>query len=172
MREKLRYNQSSFDEVFSADGARELFHAYIGGLYSQENGPMTVSSWVFDLVASPEERRNMAINSPQYQQGSYNWPSVSPPASHSPIDNYSNYSQSGSCTASSASQQLYPGAPMYDALPRRLANSPLQQPFKTHTAYLRCLNEIVMKRRLDVQWYTEQVGYHHPPRWKMVCIGM
>ncbi|KAF8519133.1 hypothetical protein BU17DRAFT_48019 [Hysterangium stoloniferum] len=68
LREKLRYNQSAFDEIHSHEGAREIFHAHVGGVYSQENGPMTVNCWVYNLVVPPDERKDATGGSLQHQQ--------------------------------------------------------------------------------------------------------
>lgn len=175
LREKLRYNPQSKDEIFTPEGAREVFLAYIGGVYNQPNGHGLVESWVmksfFPTVAK----------SPEYSNGN-----ASDVSHESQFNGFDTIHQSRSGNASPPLLPTHkprpppPPEPFYSPEPRSVYSSPFIRDIPPHmvdsfsrptVAVLPKFNEITTRRRMDVQWLSEQTGMQHAPLWKIECVG-
>lgn len=149
--EKLRFNPANKGDVHSKEGTRELFHAYLGAVYSQPKGPMILNAWVFRLLTPPQEHHLL----PDHGEHDIR-------LSWSP--HYAGH-----------------GLPQSDSLPikrRRSRTSHSTSPsppvnpasLPSTTVYLPRFNEIVTKKRFDVQWPAKQSGPQHAPRWEINCL--
>ncbi|KAF8576088.1 hypothetical protein K439DRAFT_1419211 [Ramaria rubella] len=54
-RDKLRYSETVVSEVNSVQVTREVFHAYVGAVYTQVNGPSEVNTWAYHLITPAED---------------------------------------------------------------------------------------------------------------------
>lgn len=148
--EKLRYNPANKGDVHSKEGIRELFHAYLGAIYSQPNGPMILNAWVFRLL-TPAQEHHLFPNPGEQHETRPSWPP-------------------------------HYGLPQSDSIPikrRRSHTSHSSTPSPTvnpvslpsTTVYLPRFNEIITKKRFEVQWPAKQSGPQHAPRWEISCVG-
>lgn len=156
----------------SPKGAREIFNAYVGGVYTQANGPLTVNSWVYKLVVPPQDR----FKSPEEQTSSYYatqppppsvpYPMPPPPPPLPPPQRYSSPLPPRSRTNSSSSARN-----VAMLLDEPFNGTPHIKPLAGKSVYLPRFNEITTRRRFNVQWPAEQKGLQHAPRWEVKCIG-
>lgn len=167
-RDKLRYNTSAHEEVNSLEGAREIFYAYVGGLYTQANGPSTVNAWVYKLVVPPQDRiKSDETQMPWHYSTQPPPPSdpypMPPPPPPLPPPQQSNTSLPPRSRANSSTARYVPMIDEpFDGAP------PMASPVKS---FLPRFNEITTRRRFTVQWPAEQKGLQHAPRWVVKCVG-
>jgi dsRNA-specific ribonuclease len=169
-RDKLRYNSRATDEVNSPEGARDIFHAYVGGVFSQATGPLLVNAWVYRLVVSPQERTKfegkMPLFLPSQQQSppqpTYPFPMPPPPPPPLTQQFSSPYLRSRTSSISSV-RNMSTDDLLGGASSAALSNGKV--------AYLPRFNEITTQRKMDVQYPAEQKGLQHAPRWVVKCVG-
>ncbi|GJJ09876.1 hypothetical protein Clacol_004100 [Clathrus columnatus] len=163
LREKLRYNPSDREEVFTPDGAREVFLAYMGGVYSQPNGHQMVESWVANAFfpstpKSPEVGNDPDMNPPPRSNSPPMLPLHKPRPT--PLD--------ATIFPPDIPRSGYSSPSLLRDIPPHMTNG-LQQR-QQGIAILPKFNEITTRRRLDVQWLAEQTGMQHAPMWKIDCV--
>ncbi|KAF8490752.1 hypothetical protein JB92DRAFT_1295642 [Gautieria morchelliformis] len=173
LRDKLRFHSDAYHQVQSPEGAREIFHAYIGGAYTQTNGPLVVNRWVEHLVVPPEDRpkpeeKVSSFYASQPPPPSYPYPVQPPPPPVPPPTLPQDKRFSARSRTSSFSSARNVAVPPDDPLGGRV-------PYTTSTTgksiYLPRFNEITTQRRLHVEYPAEQKGLQHAPRWVVTCVG-
>jgi len=156
-RERIRYNQSASDEIHSTKGARDIFHAYVGGVYTQANGPNVVNNWVYNLIVPPKDRKGVE-DAPMHRlppppNDPYPMPPPPPPGAL-----YAPRSRTNSFSSGRHTSMAIDDTSGYNA----------SAPAKV--VFLPRFNEICTQRRYNVQYPAEQGGLQHAPRWIVKCL--
>lgn len=174
-RDKLRYNANAADEVNSPQGAREIFYAYVGGVFSQATGPLTVNAWVYRLIVAPQDRQKFDAKLPFFPSQkftpplpSHTFPMQPPPPPPAPAppttQQLANMYPLRSRTSSMSSSKNMSTDDLSGA-------SSTKPPSNGRVAYLPLFNEITTQRGLSVQYPADKKGPHHAPCWVVKCVG-
>lgn len=173
----MRYNPADKDAIFTSEGAREIFLAYMGGVYDHPNGLALLLSWVMNAffpstttkLSEHEPANDLEPNQNLHLNGldglnQYRTTDESPPMLpfHKP-------------------RPSFPDTLHFPEPPRSIYSTPLKRDVPPHMAhgfmarpsvtFLPRFNEITTRRRLDVQWLAEQTGMQHAPLWTIECFG-
>lgn len=149
--------------IHTPEGAREVFHAYVGGVYTQDNGSMAVNAWAYNLIVPPESR-------PKEEENIYPPPpsvpypmAPPPPPLPPPSVPYHSRGRTSSMSSGRKVPVLADDANGYaDGYNTTSPNK---------VAYLPRFNEFCTQRRVSVQYNAEQGGLQHAPRWIVKCMG-
>ncbi|KAJ7596859.1 hypothetical protein C8J56DRAFT_918517 [Mycena floridula] len=158
LRRRLRYHPDATATLTNPENTKRLFHAYVGGVYS-EHGLPKLQTWIHRLLNPDEEivgeespagppKKMRSDSEPQIQS----WPH-----------------QANQIFFARQQQPVRATPTISRPMPPHMLSNPMS-PAQPSLAFLPLFNQTATQRRVSVDYHAEFNGPAHAGRWTVTCI--
>ncbi|KAI5124172.1 hypothetical protein M0805_000979 [Coniferiporia weirii] len=171
LRQRLRYNHSDTLDISTPEETKNLFHAYVGAVFTQ-SGPHITINWITKLV-DPEavnpvptfEEDSNGLRVSKRPRGDFISSEISPSSMHSSSASGSASAALSSSTYNAAVVPVIGSQTLSD-----LSFSSIPKPAPKPIAFLPLFNQRCSQQHLQLEYVAENHGAPHAPLWVIKCI--